>query len=70
MSSVTFVGITGHVAGIPPVTFADTAVTFPESPVTLDRNTHSGIDLSEVLGPETGSNAAMRKQMKEAGADE
>ena len=28
---------TGH--PIPPVTFADTAVTFPESPVTLGRNT-------------------------------
>jgi hypothetical protein len=37
--SVTFVGISGHVAGILPVTFAGLSVTFPESPVTLDRNT-------------------------------
>ena len=32
-------GCSGHVAGIHPVTFAGTSVTFPESPVTLDRNT-------------------------------
>jgi hypothetical protein len=38
--SVTFVGISGHDAGILPVTFAGLSVTFPESPVTLDRNTH------------------------------
>ena len=30
----------GHVAGIPPVTFAGMSVTIPESPVTLDRDTH------------------------------
>jgi hypothetical protein len=29
----------GHVAGIPPVTFAGIPVTIPESAVTLDRNT-------------------------------
>ena len=32
----------GHVAGTPAVTFAGTSVTFPESPVTLDRNTQQG----------------------------
>ena len=35
----TFVGISGYVAGIPPVTFTGMSVTIPESPVTLDRNT-------------------------------
>jgi hypothetical protein len=39
LPAVTFVGISGHVAGIPAVTFAGTSVTIPESPVTLDRNT-------------------------------
>ena len=29
----------GHVAGIPPITFTGMSVTIPESPVTLDRNT-------------------------------
>jgi hypothetical protein len=39
LPSVTFVGISGHVAGILPVTFTGTSVTIPESPVTLVRNT-------------------------------
>ena len=39
MPSVTFAGISGHVAGILPVTFTGTSVTIPESPVTLVRNT-------------------------------
>jgi len=39
LASVTLNGITGHVPGIIPVTFAGLSVTFPESPVTLDRNT-------------------------------
>jgi hypothetical protein len=39
VSVVTFVGISGHVAGTLTVTFAGTSVTIPESPVTLDRNT-------------------------------
>jgi hypothetical protein len=41
LASVTLNGITGHVPGIIPVTFAGLSVTFPESPVTLDRNTQS-----------------------------
>jgi hypothetical protein len=44
------VGISGHVAGIPPVTFAGLAVTFPESPVTLDRNTHWHMQVRARLG--------------------
>lgn len=34
----------GHVPGILPVTFAGLSVTFPESPVTLGRNTHMRTD--------------------------
>jgi hypothetical protein len=30
----------GHVAGTPSVTFTGTSVMIPESPVTLNRNTH------------------------------
>ena len=41
MPAVTFVGISGHVAGIPPVTFTGMSVTIPESPVTLDQNTQT-----------------------------
>ena len=41
MPSVTFAGISGHVAGILPVTFTGTSVTIPESPVTLVRNTQA-----------------------------
>lgn len=53
----------GHVPGILPVTFAGLSVTFPESPVTLGRNTHQALSSVKLPNLIWAAQVQMRRRL-------